>query len=115
MRQNHRLQNGTTEKSEAEDANGTGDGSSGEGRWSEQSITILSFDDQTVVVQQVLSKRADASYQDQPVTDYYASLHKGQLIDSGITVSPSPEGIVVRKDNPALQAAIQTALMRCEP
>jgi polar amino acid transport system substrate-binding protein len=105
------VQNGTTEKAEVEDANGTGDGSSGQASVCKSNkITILSFDDQTVVVQQVLNKRADGSYQDQPVTDYYASLHKGQLIDSGITVPPSPEGIVVRKDNPALQQAIQNAL-----
>ncbi|MGO8946666.1 MAG: ABC transporter substrate-binding protein [Ktedonobacterales bacterium] len=107
------VQNGTVEKDEVEDANGTGDGQSGQAPVCKQSgkpIDILSYDDQTVVVQQVLNGRADASYQDQPVTDYYASLHQGKLIDSGITVQPSPEGIVVRKDNPALQAAIQNAL-----
>ncbi len=107
------VQNGTTEKSEVEDANGTGDGSSGQAPICKQAgkpINILSYDDQTVVVQQVLNGRADASYQDQPVTDYYVSLNKGKLIDSGITVQPSPEGIVVRKDNPALVQAITNAL-----
>jgi polar amino acid transport system substrate-binding protein len=107
------VQNGTTEKAEVEDANGTGDGSSGQSPVCKQAgkpIVIISFDDQTVVVQQVLNGRADASYQDQPVTDYYASLHPGKLIDSGITVQPAPEGLVVRKDNPALQAAITAAL-----
>jgi polar amino acid transport system substrate-binding protein len=61
-------------------------------------------------VDQVINGRADASYQDQPVTDYYVSLHKTQLIDSGITVSPSPEGIVMRKDNAPLEAAITSTL-----
>jgi hypothetical protein len=60
-------------------------------------------------VNQVLNDRAIASYQDQPVTDYYVSLHKDQPVDSGITVAPSPEGIVVREDNPAQQQAITTA------
>ncbi len=107
------VQNGTVEKDEVEDANGTGDGQSGQAPVCKQAnkpITILSYDDQTVVVQQVLNNRADASYQDQPVTDYYVSLNKGKLIDSGITVQPSPEGIVMRKDNPALEQAITTAL-----
>jgi len=107
------VQNGTVEKDEVEDANGTGDGQSGQSPICKQAgkpITIISFDDQTVVVQQVLNGRADASYQDQPVTDYYASLHPGKLIDSGITVQPAPEGLVVRKDNSALQTAITAVL-----
>ena len=107
------VQNGTVEKDEVEDANGTGDGQSGQAPVCKQAnkpITILSYDDQTVVVQQVLNGRADASYQDQPVTDYYVSLNKSKLIDSGITVQPSPEGIVMRKDNSALETAITTAL-----
>jgi polar amino acid transport system substrate-binding protein len=105
------VQNGTVEKDELDDANGNGPGTSGQAPVCKSNkITIVSNDDQTVVVQQVLNGRADASYQDQPVTDYYVSLHKGQLQDSGITVAPSPEGIVMRKDNPALEAAIQQAL-----
>ncbi len=107
------VQNGTVEKDEVEDANGTGDGQSGQAPVCKQAnkpITILSYDDQTVVVQQVLNNRADASYQDEPVTDYYVSLNKGKLTDAGITVQPSPEGIVMRKDNLALEQAITTAL-----
>jgi len=107
------VQNGTVEKAELEDANGTGDNSSGQAPVCKQAgkpITVISYDDQTVVVQQVLNGRAEASYQDQPVTDYYVSLNKGKLVDSGITVQPSPEGIVMRKDNPALEQAITQAL-----
>ncbi len=104
-------QNGTVELSELQDANGTGDGSSGQAAVCKSNkITIITNDDQGVVVDQVLNGRADASYQDQPVTDYYVVQHKGQLIDSGITVQPSPEGIVMRKDNPALESAITGAL-----
>jgi len=106
------VQNGTVEQQELEDANG-GNNGSGQAPICQQAskpITLVANDDQGFVVNQVLNGRADASYQDQPVTDYYVSLHKGQLVDSGITVAPSPEGIVVRKDNPALQAAITDAL-----
>ncbi len=106
------VQNGTVEQQELQDANG---GNNGSGqppvcKQENKPITLVSNDDQGVVVNQVLNGRADASYQDQPVTDYYVSLHKSQLIDSGITVQPSPEGIVMRKDNPALESAIMSAL-----
>jgi polar amino acid transport system substrate-binding protein len=104
-------QNGTVELSELQDANGTGDGSSGQAAVCKTNkITIITNDDQGVVVDQVLNGRADASYQDQPVTDYYVAQHKGQLIDAGITVTPSPEGIVMRKDNAAFESAITSAL-----
>jgi polar amino acid transport system substrate-binding protein len=106
------VQNGTVELQELQDANG-GNNGSGQAPICKQAgkpITIVSNDDQTFVVDQVLNGRADASYQDQPVTDYYVSLHKGQLVDSGITVQPSPEGIVMRKDNTALEDAIKQAL-----
>lgn len=106
------VQNGTVEKDEIGDANGHGPGTSGQAKvcGASKQIQVLSFDDQGVVVQQVLSGTAQASYQDQPVTDYYVSLHQSQLVDSGITVQPSPEGIVVRKDNNNLEQALVTAL-----
>jgi polar amino acid transport system substrate-binding protein len=107
------VQNGTVEADEVRDANGTGPGTSGQGpdcKKAGKLIKILSYDDETVVVQQVLVGRADASYQDQPVTGYYAKLNPGKVQTGGITVQPSPEGIVVRKDNPALETAVQNAL-----
>lgn len=105
------VQNKTTEQAELLDANGTGDGSSGQSAVCKSNpIQFVDSDDQTVVVQAVLQGRADASYQDQPVTDYYVKQNPGKLIDSGITVSPSPEGIVVRKDNAAFETAITNAL-----
>jgi polar amino acid transport system substrate-binding protein len=107
------VQNATVEQGELKDANGVGDGTSGQAPVCKQAnkpITIISNDDQGVVVADVLNGRADASYQDQPVTDYYAKLHSDQLVDSGITVQPSPEGIVMRKDNPALEQAVKMAL-----
>lgn len=106
------VQNGTVEQQELQDANG-GNNGSGQApvcKNENKPITIIANDDQGIVVDQVLNGRADASYQDQPVTDYYASLHPGKLVDAGITVQPSPEGIVMRKDNPALETAITQAL-----
>jgi polar amino acid transport system substrate-binding protein len=74
-------------------------------------IKILSFDSEEEVVQQVINNRADASYQDQPVTDYYISLHAGQLDHGFITDnSQGTEGIAVRKDNSAFESAAKTAL-----
>jgi polar amino acid transport system substrate-binding protein len=105
------VQNGTIEQDELNDANGHGPGTSGQTPDCKSNpITVIGDDDQAVVVQDVLNKRADASYQDQPVTDYYAKQHSGQLIDSGITAAPSPEGLVVRNDNPHLENAITDAL-----
>jgi polar amino acid transport system substrate-binding protein len=106
------VQNGTVEQQELQDANGgnNGSGQSPVCKNENKPITLVSNDDQGVVVDQVLNGRADASYQDQPVTDYYVSLHKSQLVDSGITIQPSPEGIVMRSDNTALESAMKSAL-----
>lgn len=108
------VQNGTVEKDELSDANGTGDGSSGQAPTCKQAgkvIQILSFDSEEDVINQVVNGRAVAAYQDQPVTDYYISLHPGQLDKGYITPdSTATQGIVVRKDNPALETAIKTAL-----
>lgn len=107
------VQNGTVEADEVHDANGNGPGTSGQTpdcKTAGKPIQILSYDDQSVVVQQVLTGRADASYQDQPVTGFYAKQNAGKLETGGITVQPSPEGIVVRKDNPDLESAITKAL-----
>jgi polar amino acid transport system substrate-binding protein len=104
-------QDGTVEIAELQDANGTGDGSSGQAAVCKSNpIKILHFADQTVVVQQVVSGNADGSYQDSPVTGYYAQQSNGKLVDGPVTVQPSPEGLVVRKDNPAFETAITDAL-----
>lgn len=104
-------QDGTVEIGELQDANGTGDGTSGQAPVCKSSpIKILHFPDQTVVVQQVVSGTAVGSYQDSPVTGYYATQTHGQLVVGPVTVQPSPEGIVVRKDNPAFETAVTDAL-----
>ncbi len=105
------VQDGTVEQGEIEDANGTGNGQSGQAPVCKNNkIKELHFTDQTTVVQQVINGNAVGSYQDSPVTGYYASLNSSALVAGPVTVAPSPEGIVMRKDNPALETAIKNAL-----
>lgn len=73
-------------------------------------IKLLTFDTQDKAIQPVLNGTADAGYQDSPVTDHYAKQYPDKLEKGPITVQPSPEGIVVRKDNPAFESAITTVL-----
>jgi len=104
-------QDNTVELAELQDANGTGDGSSGQAAvCKDNKIKIVHHPSQNDVVSEVVNGGADASYQDQPVTDYYSKQNAGKLESGGITVSPSPQGIVMRKDNSALETAITNAL-----
>lgn len=105
-------QDNTVEFDELNDANGDGKGDSGApvGVCKTNKIKIVHNPDQTQVVLQVLNGSADASYQDQPVTEYYIGKNTGKLDTGGVTVSPAPQGIVMRKDNPALETAITNAL-----
>lgn len=104
-------QDGTVEIGELQDANGTGDGTSGQKPVCKSNpIKILHYADQTVVVQQVVSGNAQGSYQDSPVTGYYAAQSNGKLTTGPVTVQPAPEGMVVRKDNTPLETAVTNAL-----
>jgi polar amino acid transport system substrate-binding protein len=73
-------------------------------------INILSFTSQDDVITQLLNGRAVATYQDSPVTGYYVTKNPGKVQQGPITVAPSPEGIVLRKDNPQLELAVKKAL-----
>jgi len=105
------VQDNTAEQSELADANGEGDKSSGQDPvCASNKIRIYHNADQNLVAQQVLTNSADASYQDQPVTDYYVKNNADKLESGGITVAPSPQGICVRKDASDMETAIRTAL-----
>ena len=105
------VQDGTVEKDEIDDANGNGPGTSGQAPvCKDNKIKEVHFASQNDVVLQVVNGSAVASYQDQPVTDYYAKQNSGKLESGGITVSPSPQGLVVRKDNMPFETAITGAL-----
>jgi polar amino acid transport system substrate-binding protein len=73
-------------------------------------INILSFTSQDDVITQLLNGRAVATYQDSPVTGYYVTKNPGKVQQGPITVAPSPEGIVMRKDNTQLELAVKKAL-----
>jgi polar amino acid transport system substrate-binding protein len=80
------------------------------GACASKNANILSFTSQDDVITQLLNGRAVATYQDSPVTGYYVTKNPGKVQQGPITVAPSPEGIVLRKDNPQLELAVKKAL-----
>ena len=105
-------QDGTVELQQLQDINGGSNGSGEPATCKSKPIKILHFADQSVVVQQVVSGSADASYQDSPVSGYYVTQNAGKVAQGPVPTDqqPSPEGIVVRKDNPAFENAVKAAL-----
>lgn len=75
-----------------------------------KNVKLLTYDTQDKVISALLNGSADATYQDSPVTDYYAKLNPGKVQTGPVTVAPSPEGIVVRNDNAAFETAIKGVL-----
>jgi polar amino acid transport system substrate-binding protein len=104
------VQDNTVEQQELEDANGGHNNSGQAPVCASNQVKIVHNPDQSLVILDVVNGSADASYQDSPVTGYYVSQHKDKLQIGPITVAPSPEGIVMRKDNPALETAVKQAL-----
>lgn len=98
------VETGTTEEGDIDTANAAG------GACASNKIKKLAFQTQDSVIQQVIENNADAGYQDSPITDYYVKLNPGKIQDGGFTVAPSPEGLVMRKDNQPLETAIKNAL-----
>jgi polar amino acid transport system substrate-binding protein len=80
------------------------------GACASKNVNILSFTSQDDVITQLLNGRADATYQDSPVTGYYVTKNPGKVQQGPITVAPAPEGIVMRKDNLQLELAVKKAL-----
>ena len=72
-------------------------------------INMIALQDQTAVIQLLAHNRVVATYQDSPVTDYYVKQDPGQFEVGGSVFGTSPEGIVVRKNDPSMFNAIQTA------
>ena len=111
-------QKNTVEISEIDNNDGASDGKNGNplalnipgGACEKNPVKVLSYVLQTDVVQQLVSGRVDATYQDSPVTDYFLGLNTGKVDQGPVTVAPAPEGIFVRKDNAALETALTKAL-----
>lgn len=73
-------------------------------------IQVLNFTSEDAAVAQLLNGGVVATYQDSPVTDYYVFQNQGKLAQGPLIVPVSPEGIVMRKDNPDLEKAVKKAL-----
>jgi polar amino acid transport system substrate-binding protein len=74
-----------------------------------QAINMMILQSQTDVVQLLATQRADATYQDSPVTDYYNKIHAGRFEVGGSVVNAAPYGITVRKGDAAMLDAMQKA------
>lgn len=105
------VQSGTLEEDELKDANGTGPGDTGQAPVCKGNpITISRQDATDAVVNSVLAQVVSAAYLDQPVTDYYVSLHKDQIFESGIPVPRFKTGIAISKSNTSLETSLKQAL-----
>ncbi len=78
-------------------------------------ITIIALQDQTAALQLMATNRVVATYQDSPVTDYYIKQKPSQFEVGGSVFGTGPEGIVVRKNDPSIFNAIQTAYNQLKP
>src|SRR5579864_9431404 len=72
-------------------------------------INLTVLKDQTAVIQLLVNKRVDATYQDSPVTDYYLKQNPGQFEIGGTVVNTVPEGIAVRKGDTSMFNAMLAA------
>jgi polar amino acid transport system substrate-binding protein len=75
-----------------------------------QKISVTTFDQNPLAVEQLRLGRADAELADYPVAAYDASLSDGALEVVGEQIEAAPYGIGLRKDSTALNAAITKAL-----
>ncbi len=73
-------------------------------------IQLLSFTSEDDAVAQLLNGSVAATYQDSPLTDYYAFQNQSKLAPGPLIAPALPEGIVMRKDNPGLEKAVKKAL-----
>ena len=105
-------QDGTVELQQLQDLNGGNNGSGEPATCKSNPIKILHFADQSIVVQQIISTSADASFQDSPVSGYYVAQNAGKVVLGPVPTDQqaSPEGIVVRKDNAPFENAVKAAL-----
>jgi len=74
-----------------------------------QAISMITLEKQSDVVALLTEKRAAATYQDSPVTDYYIQQNPGQFTIGGSIIDAAPEGIAVRKGDTQMLIAMQTA------
>ncbi len=109
------VESGTVEEAEIKGAPGESSPALNEkgGACHSNPVKLQSFNTEDQVIQALLSNSVDATYQDSPVSGYYNKLNGGKFVEI-TTVSPSPEGIVVRKDNKPFEDAIKQILQDME-
>jgi len=77
-------------------------------------ISVLTFDQNPLAVEQLRTGRADAVIADSPVVANDARLSEGKLEALGLAVEAAPYGIGVRKGSTQLKAAIEDALQKLQ-
>jgi polar amino acid transport system substrate-binding protein len=97
------VQNGTVEQTDAQTASNACQ------KAGKPAITMTVLQNQTDVVQLLVTKRVDATYQDSPVTDYYIQQNGGQFQVGGSVVNAATEGIAVRKNDTSMFNAVSSA------
>ncbi|MCJ7831594.1 MAG: ABC transporter substrate-binding protein, partial [Dehalococcoidia bacterium] len=75
-------------------------------------ISVLTFDQNPLAVEQLRTGRADAVIADSPVVANEARLSDGKLEALGLAIEAAPYGIGVRKESTQLKAAIEGALQK---
>lgn len=97
------VQNGTVEQTDLQTADAACK------KANKQGINMTVLQDQTSVIQLLVTNRVVATYQDSPVTDYYNKLNPGRFQVGGSVVNAAPEGIVIRKGDTSMFNAVQAA------
>ena len=77
-------------------------------------ISVLTFDQNPLAVEQLRTGRADAVIADSPVVANDARLSEGKLEALGLAIEAAPYGIGVRKESTQLKAAIEDALQKLQ-
>ncbi|HEY7124800.1 MAG TPA: ABC transporter substrate-binding protein [Ktedonobacterales bacterium] len=75
-----------------------------------RAIQLLTFAAEDDALAQLLAGNVDATYQSSPLSDYYVFKNPGKLEAGPALTTPTPEGIVLRKDNPTLEAKVKQVL-----
>ncbi len=108
------VETGTVEEAEIKNVPGTTSGVAlNDGVCKSNPVKLQSFGTQDQVIQALNNGSVDATYQDSPVSGYYNNLN-GNKFTEITTISPNPEGIVVRNDNSAFESAIKQVLTDME-
>ncbi|RVA21118.1 ABC transporter substrate-binding protein [Mesorhizobium sp. M7D.F.Ca.US.004.03.1.1] len=77
-------------------------------------ITVISSPKSDTALQQLMSDRADAFFNDSPTVQYYRNLQPDNFDLGGEPIGVLPEGIGVAKADPGLKTAVTAALRQLQ-